>query len=366
MLRGSIIFAALVIGVTSGLRSCDDCTAINQCPIALNEVVNNQNPETAAKIRNALCETVGIMKVCCTDFSINSRMLVDENEKNNGDEIENHPNLHLLSGECGEIEGNRIIGGQVPTLYEFPWLALISHRIGRTLKFSCGGTVISSRYVLTAAHCMKGQNIAGVRIGDYDISKKIDCFGAGEARECESKYQDIAVTHAIIHPQYSRYPFVVNDIGLLRLKKLVDFSVRNAAPICLPVFRSLRDTDISDEIGTVAGWGATENEQASTVLLKVEIPIHSDETCRVSYDRNSRPGQWSRRLKNTLCAGEVGRDSCKGDSGGPLMLEGLYNDTYKIVQYGIVSYGIECGTDTPAIYTDVRKFMKWILDTIKP
>ncbi|CAH2045742.1 unnamed protein product, partial [Iphiclides podalirius] len=369
MLLVSTIFGALVIGVASDLRTCDSCSKINNCPQALELVTNNRSPETANKIRKAYCGTDGVIKVCCTDFLITSRNLPENsNEENKEDEIENHPNLHLLSNECGDIEGNRIIGGVAPTLYEFPWLALISHRVGRSLKFNCGGTVISSMYVLTAAHCIKGHEIAGVRIGDYDISKKIDCYGVGVYRECESKYQDIAVIRAIAHPDYVRIPVVLNDIGLLRLKKPVDFKPRNAAAVCLPVFQNLREMDITGERGTVAGWGVTESQSRSNILLKVSVPIYSHDTCKAYYERNRKPGSKpSNRLLKTFCAGELGRDSCSGDSGGPLMLESPYNETYKMVQFGIVSYGpSQCGANTPGVYTDLRKFMKWILDTLEP
>ncbi|KPJ18877.1 Complement C1s-B subcomponent [Papilio machaon] len=145
-------------------------------------------------------------------------------------------------------------------------------------------------------------------------------------------------------------------------------SVGNSGTICLPIMSDLREMDIAQEFATVAGWGATENRQKSNILLKVHVPIYSETTCKSFYKRSMQsPIFKPDMMMNTICAGDEGLDSCKGDSGGPLMIEAPYNGTYKFVQFGIVSHGFEqCGLNKPVIYTDVRKCMKWILDTIKP
>nr|NP_001299393.1 serine protease easter-like [Papilio xuthus]BAM19488.1 melanization protease 1 [Papilio xuthus] len=308
----------------------------------------------------------GVQKVCCSDFvtsGFHENKEVEDETQTSEDEIENHRNIRLLPTECGDLDGNRIVEGTSAGLYEFPWLALISYSDkNETIKFKCGGSVINARYVLTAAHCIVNKTIAGVRIGDYDISQLEDCVGEDEIRECETKYQDIAVTHKIHHRGYVTRPHILNDIGLLRLARPVDFSYRNSGSICLPITKDLREKDLVGERGVVAGWGMTENQTRSNILLKVELPIFSESLCNTHYKSDAKVGPGS--MTGTFCAGETGHDSCKGDSGGPLMLETNYDGTYKYVQYGIVSYGpTQCGFEKPGIYTDVRKFMKWILDT---
>ncbi|CAG4931528.1 unnamed protein product [Parnassius apollo] len=341
------------------LEDCDDCITIDYCRPAWERVLVDKSPETASLVRNAYCGFDKLPKICCSEFVLTP-------PKNDNDEIENHPNVKLLSEDCGEIEGNRIVGGSTASLYEFPWMVLIAYRYGQTLKFDCGGTLINSKYVLTAAHCVRGKTIASVRVGDYDISSRIDCVGEGETRVCETRYQDRSVAEIITHNEYVGVPTVMNDIALLRLRRPVDLTYKNSGTICLPVMKSLREMNLDGESATVAGWGFTENHQRSNVLLKVELPVYSSKTCKAYYNRNQRADTID-RLRHTLCAGEIGRDSCGGDSGGPLMLEGQYNDSDRYIQFGIVSYGpTQCGSNTPAIYTDVRKFMKWILDTIKP
>ncbi|XP_014372101.2 CLIP domain-containing serine protease 2 [Papilio machaon] len=369
----TVLFCVLFAALTAALKQCDDCVKITDCASAIQLLHTDRSAAAIQQLRNALCGFESVHKVCCSDFlpsRFDGNYAIENNALTSGDEIENHRNIRLLPTECGDVDGNRIIGGTSAGLYEFPWLALISYRVedGRTLKFKCGGSVITARYVLTAAHCIYNQQVAAVRIGDYDISQPVDCVGEDEIRECESKYQDIAVTHQISHPKYVIAPISLNDIGLLRLATPVDFSYRNSGTICLPIMRDLREMDIAQEFATVAGWGATENQKQSNILLKVRVPIYPETTCVSFYKRAMQSRLFKpNMMMNTICAGDEGRDSCKGDSGGPLMIEAPYNGTYKFVQFGIVSYGFEqCGLSKPGMYTDVRKYMKWILDTIKP
>lgn len=97
----------------------------------------------------------------------------------------------------------------------------------------------------------------------------------------------------------------------------------------------------------------TETGHISNLLLKVSVLIHPDARCGNNHQ------------KKIICAGGGGKDSCKGDSGGPLMYMDEYNATYRMVQYGIVSQGSSSCSTNPGIYTDVRKYVRWILDKIK-
>lgn len=195
-------------------------------------------------------------------------------------DVSNHPNLRLLNQNCGRITDTKIIGGNRTSINEFPWMALIAYDIGRpNPEFRCGGTVISSRYVLTAAHCVttlpagksserkrafgirsgfgigggdfsrgtrfilllsssssSGLRLIGVRVGDHDISKERDCdvdkFGFEVL--CAERYQDFGVESIHFHPQYTRRK-LQNDIALIRVNDVIDFRPLNAKPICLPL-----------------------------------------------------------------------------------------------------------------------------------
>lgn len=86
-------------------------------------------------------------------------------------------------------------------------------------------------------------------------------------------------------------------------------------------------------------------------------------------DCHTFDGKASFISSNQICAGgNQGRDSCYGDSGGPLQHAITFDNVTKIVQEGLVSYGpLQCGVvNHPAIYTDVRKYIKWILNHLEP
>lgn len=111
----------------------------------------------------------------------------------------------------------------------------------------------------------------------------------------------------------------------------------------------------------VAGWGRTEYANKSPVKLKLEVPVKSLPSCRDTFRRanvNVRDRQ--------ICAGgEGGRDSCSGDSGGPLM-HTASNDSSQWYVEGIVSFGARCGTEGwPGIYTRVNRYLDWISTNVR-
>jgi len=92
-------------------------------------------------------------------------------------DVSSHPNLTLLNDRiCGKSTYTRIVNGMNTSVVEFPWMALIAYDVGRpNPEFRCGGTIITSRYILTAAHCVttlpagKGVKLDGqvIRVGSF-------------------------------------------------------------------------------------------------------------------------------------------------------------------------------------------------------
>ncbi|KAK6638910.1 hypothetical protein RUM43_007180 [Polyplax serrata] len=280
-----------------------------------------------------------------------------------------HPNYKLLPTEaCGIDLGNKIIGGTNTQLDEFPWMALLQHTSerGQSLGFGCGGSLISPRYILTAAHCISGPAIKNnvkvtkIRLGEYDTSKEVDCQG----EVCNHKPVDAHIEQIIVHPQYrSTDRSQQHDIALIRLREDVKNSVAYINPICLPWNGTPRN--ITGERFTVAGWGRTANGQgtSSKTKQKVTLPGVSLEDCSPFYNRINIQLQ-----KTQMCAGgEKDKDSCQGDSGGPLMMSRVTDNQVRWEVHGIVSFGPEkCGVDKVAgVYTKVSEYLQWILDTIK-
>jgi secreted trypsin-like serine protease len=98
------------------------------------------------------------------------------------------------------------------------------------------------------------------------------------------------------------------------------------------------------------------------LLNKASIPVVPLKECRKFY------GKYKPISRGQTCAGGYkGRDSCSGDSGGPLQYIATTGRSPRYVLDGIVSYGpTQCGIDgRPAIYTDVKEYVVWILDNME-
>ncbi|CAD6992754.1 unnamed protein product [Ceratitis capitata] len=271
------------------------------------------------------------------------------------------------SGQCGQMSSGRIYGGNVTEIDEFPWLALIGYkkRFGQ-LGYHCGGSLINSRYVITASHCVNGRalpidwKISTVRLGEWDTNTNPDCqVDARGVKNCAPTHIDVPIEKAIPHPKFDpRSTNQVNDIALLRLKQTITFT-DFIQPICLPLSTNLRNAAFDDIIMDVAGWGKTEAKSRSNVKLKAEVTGVLLESCRKVYQQQNIVLESSQ-----LCAGgKSGVDSCRGDSGGPLIglgTTGRGNSHYFLI--GIVSFGpASCGTDGwPGVYTRVGHFVEWI------
>ncbi|KAL7289317.1 hypothetical protein TKK_0017247 [Trichogramma kaykai] len=250
---------------------------------------------------------------------------------------------------CGlRNEDSRIVGGQTSVTNEFPWQARLSYMN----KFYCGGTLINDRYVLTAAHCVKGFIFSfiwfmiKVTLGEHDR-----CLKNNNATPAELRI----VSRAFVG-NFSLANFH-NDIALLRLSDRVRFS-DTIRPICLPK----KTDELYDGIKALAsGWGTVrEDGPLSCILQYVDLPVMSLTECR-------NLTRYSPRVisDNMMCAGylEGKKDTCQGDSGGPLVAMRA-DKKYELI--GVVSWGNGCArAGYPGVYTRVTKYLDWILKNSK-
>ncbi|XP_063709741.1 ovochymase-like [Culicoides brevitarsis] len=261
----------------------------------------------------------------------------------------------ISSCRAEEVTGNtKIYGGtyalQNETLHQ------VSIRIIRKeegLGFggghNCGGTLISDRIVLTAAHCMYYTEI--VMNPPYYITreyKKDELYIVMGTLDRTNKTQNTIVRATedwTIHPDYDT-ELVNNDIAIIKLNESV--------PTNIPTIKTLPNLGFdelkSGVICSVSGWGVMENKTMPKHLLSVDVPIVDATRCNASDSYNGTIDD------GMICAGNMQDgliDSCQGDSGGPFVCN-------KIL-YGIVSFGHGCGLPYfPGVYTKVYHFKDWI------
>lgn len=157
------------------------------------------------------------------------------------------------------------------------------------------------------------------------------------------------------------------DIALLRLKTPVDISTRFVRPICLPINEAhrLQTSDME-----VMGFGKTETNDFSTVLLSTELAFFQFDECFETYKKALSKRKAMIR-KGQMCAGfssnktDIKADSCTRDSGGPLVAYSEHIRADRLFQYGIVSFGKKTCGRSPGVYTDVFEHMQWIADNVE-
>ncbi|KFB44072.1 serine protease 14 [Anopheles sinensis] len=267
---------------------------------------------------------------------------------------------------CGSFVGDRIFGGQKTGIDEFPWAVLIEYQKPRNqYGYHCGGSLINERYVLTAAHCVTslrdGWKVYRVRLGEWDLSTNPDCIqhvnGNTVVAACNNPPIDMDIEQIVVHNGYTHAKNYHNDIALIHMARDVTYSL-SVLPTCLPLSERIINTNHEDTSTIAVGWGRTETASSSQVKMKVDLIVQSLEECKLLYESKG-----ASLMDTQMCVGGMdGRDTCTGDSGGPLMrmVGGFW------YQIGVVSFGsANCGTkDLPAVYTDVSKYAEWIRDNV--
>ncbi|XP_038150674.1 hyaluronan-binding protein 2 [Cyprinodon tularosa] len=238
----------------------------------------------------------------------------------------------------------RIFGGLKVSPGAIPWQVSLQQKPKNSnVQYShvCGGVLIESCWVLTAAHCIEQNKDMQVVMGTLSLDMT------------DPSAQVIKVENAIVHENYRETSAAVfNDIALLRLKGTDGFCANETQYVktaCLP------SGQLPDGMEcTISGWGATEDSEYGTNhLLEANVLLINQAKC-------SEPEIYGKVLDNSMfCAGHLqgGVDSCQGDSGGPLTCK--ENNTS--VVYGVVSWGDQCGKkNKPGVYARVTHFLDWI------
>ncbi|XP_017077527.1 serine protease grass-like [Drosophila eugracilis] len=325
------------------------CVDYRQCPYIL-DIVAKMNakvkltPRETEIFKHCLCSEKSKTIVCC-----------EESINDSGLEV-----LRASEPVCGVFGDNKVTGGNEIRMGSRPWMVLLKYDIQdahERTAFKCGGTLITSRYILTAAHCILDSLIT-IRLGEHKISTERDCETYGSTEVCLPPYQDVSVENYVVHEGYDNITLHY-DIALVRLARSVEFS-KFIKPICLPLHEEVRQSIWNNQRPNqkVTGWGITEGDMPSDVPKEASVRRLTLDQC--NHDRNIS------LIGNQLCVSAYQQDSCKGDSGGPLLFPYLYLGQQRFVQTGIVSKGPrDCGAGSSAIYTDVTRFVPWITQNIR-
>jgi len=259
--------------------------------------------------------------------------------------------------QCNNRVNKLIVGGRDAQIDEFPHMVALgwgSHP--SAVKWQCGATLISEEFLLTAAHCIetKSGRPSYALLGDIRQSSRLS---PGRII--------VKIEEYIKHPEYKK-PLRYNDIGLLRLETKVKLS-RSVLPACLP--QPNGRMELKTGVSTT-GWGALGTaDNPSDILQVVNLTRFGVNECNEYFtDQPEKPLAYPEGIiRSQLCAGDHNhsKDSCRGDSGGPLTIT---SDKIKCIFHiiGITSFGSSiCGIQ-PGVYTNVQSYLNWIEETVWP
>ncbi|XP_042357327.1 complement factor D [Plectropomus leopardus] len=241
-----------------------------------------------------------------------------------------------------------IIGGGEAAPHSRPYMASIQVPEGENMKHECGGFVVADQWVMTAVHCLPdGPNGRKVVLGVHSLS---------EPEETKQTF-DILELHN--HPDFSMSNYN-NDIALIKLDR--PFNATDAVR-AVQFLRAGGTNPSRDAEVETAGWGSLDNlGSRPDKLREVVVGVVSSSRCR-------RSDYFGKKFTtNMICAHKLcpdpcdqphkTQDSCDGDSGGPLLYNGIV--------VGITSNGgKKCGqVKKPGIYTIISHYTEWIDNTM--
>ncbi|KAK9758495.1 Trypsin [Popillia japonica] len=203
----------------------------------------------------------------------------------------------------------KIVGGADATEGQFPWQ--VSLRYASNNEHFCGGSIIRSKWILTAGHCVAGKSAEDILI----ITGTISLSKGGNTHKIST-----IISHASFNPHT-----LINDIALIELESELDFN---------PSIQPIELETVPDNLQFVR-LKTISNLECQLRLRWAEQSVTADNVCTLT---------------------KYGEGACHGDSGGPLVANG------KLI--GVVSWGNPCAIESPDVFTRVSSYVNWINSNI--
>ncbi|KAJ6642104.1 Platelet glycoprotein V [Pseudolycoriella hygida] len=266
--------------------------------------------------------------------------------------------IYRVNGlNCGRVKLMRevIRNGNKTVRGEWPFIAALFEV--NPVQYICGGTVISNKHVLTAAHCIE-KKYTSDKLPPERLEVRLGAFNISVPQEMGSVRMN--VSKIFVHPDWKPYSKSFDgDIAVLLLSESVAVS-NFIQPICLPANDDIIDGTTIDVHGTVVGWGLANRTVHEDIPRKlVAEALNSSECFR---EDSGIIGSLSSR---SFCARSRDSIPMKGDSGGGFFVASI--STW--VQYGVVSFIRPNSTghshsDMLSAYTNVKSFKEWIANVV--
>ncbi|CAO1385621.1 unnamed protein product [Diamesa hyperborea] len=261
----------------------------------------------------------------------------------------------VSTNNCGThgTSNGLILGGSNFNRGLWPWKVALFKVANKSREYFCGGTLISSHSVITAAHCMQ-QKQQRIISNPEEVLLAFGVYNLNDLGEpgSSSSYA-IKIT---IHPDWNPSSFKYDaDLAMIQVENAISFT-NLIKPVCLWTGDELDTAE-----GSVVGWGKSESSKKHDDEPKeITVPIVSNEVCFLEQPELSIISS-----VRTFCGGA--RDSirgpCFGDSGSGFFVKSNRKYYLRGLVSSSLTIGQQCDTSSYAVYTNILKFTDWITQT---